>query len=270
MLPGLEALKKDRVVMIPPEKISPNPSQPRQHFGEGELLRLSDSISRYGVIQPITVRQKENDGYEVICGERRLRAAMMSGLSKVPCIVRKSDRRESAALALTENLLRKDLNFFEEANAIAELVSSFGMTQDEIAGILGKTQGAVANKLRLLKLSEKTREIILENFLTERHARLLLNLATEEERVFVLRKIIEKKMNVATAERYVAELSEQQEEKPEKKIRKFFPKDVKIFLNTINHAVSVMKKSGIQANAVEKESDDYIEYIITIPKPTFI
>ncbi len=269
MLPTLDVLKKDKIVMVSPDKILPNPNQPRKHFDEKELFRLSDSISQYGIIQPITVRQN-NDSYEIICGERRLRAAVLAGLVKVPCIIKKTDSKNSAAMALTENLLRKNLNFFEEAGAISELIESFDMTQEEIAVVLGKTQGAVANKLRLLKLSPAVRSVILENYLTERHARLLLNLEEEEDRLAILKKIIEKKMNVATAEAYVDEYMDikSRGETPAKKMKKFFPKDIKIFINTINHAVSVMKKSGIKANAVEKEEKDYIEYIITIPKPT--
>jgi ParB family chromosome partitioning protein len=256
--------KKIKSILLPP-KVFPNPNQPRKNFDE-KSSEAFHSISWATASSTNTERETARDSYELICGERRLKAACMAGLEKVPCILKRPDDKTSAVMALSENLLRKDLNFFEEAMAITELMVYFKMTQEEIAAAMGKTQGAVANKLRILRLSDEIKEIVLENHLTERHARLLLLLEDEKSRRHVLKKMIEKKMNVAAAESYLKNYLKEKETPPPEARRKFFPKDIKIFLNTINHAIAVMKKSGIQAKTVENEENDFIEYIIKIPK----
>ena len=184
--------------------IRPNPSQPRVTFEPASLSALADSIAQHGIIQPLTVRRTDRLGeYELVAGERRLRAASIAGLSEVPCIVCEIDRRRSAYLAIIENIQRSDLDMFEEAAAIFSLSSEHGMTQGEIARILSCSQSSVANKLRLLRLSDAERKLITENSLTERHARAFLRLSDPERRLHAISLAVRGKMNVAATEELV-------------------------------------------------------------------
>ncbi|MBE6773305.1 MAG: ParB/RepB/Spo0J family partition protein [Clostridia bacterium] len=250
-----------QVLLIPNEIIYPNPSQPRRNFNQEELVNLAISIRLNGILQPITVRETEN-GYEVVSGERRLRASRLAGMLNVPCIVIEANNFKSAVYALIENLQRQNLGYFEEAAAIEKLMYDFGLSQDEVAKQLGKAPSTVSNKLRLLALPAKAREMLCENGLSERHARALLRV--KEENIFpVLEKIIEKKLNVVQTEEYIEELLT---EKAAKRVTKTMFSDVKIFLKTINHAVDTMKKAGIKADIKKEEkADDYV-YHIKIPK----
>lgn len=253
-----------KIVDIPVEQILPNPNQPRRHFDSQELASLAKSISQDGIIQPLTVRRNDLH-FELISGERRLRAAKIAGLRRVPCIIVDISNQRSAILALIENIQRSDLNYFEEAEAIALLIKEFGLTQEEAALRLGMAQSTVANKLRLLKLTPQERQMIFRNKLTERHARALLKVEDEDQRRLVLSHIIENGLTVDATEKYI--LSLEREEKVRQSYQKRAPilKDIKLFFNTVDKAVKVMKLAGVEAEVKKKKHDGLIEYTILVP-----
>lgn len=252
------------VIDIPCEEIAPNPYQPRKTFDQGELLTLASSIKSDGVLQPLLVRESGSE-YELIAGERRLRAAMLAGLEAVPCIVIEASDRNSALMSLIENIQRSDLGFFEEAEAISRLIDLYGMTQEDAAIRLGYAQSTLANKLRLLKLSPRERSIIVEHDLTERHARALLKLDTPEKREEALGKIIKGRMNVEKTESLVESMIEY--EKYKERIRKGSAvfRNLRLFMNTVNKAVETMQIAGVNVNVDKKQSEDYLDYHIRIP-----
>lgn len=261
-----------KVIEIPARKIRPNKTQPRQDFYEEDLRSLSQSISNNGLLQPLTVRKLKNDEYELISGERRLRASVMAGFTKIPCIVMKCSDKDSAIFALIENLQRKDLGMFEEARGINRLIRKYGITQEQAAIQLGKKQSTVANKLRLLRLSYDEQDWIVQAGLTERHARALLKIQNEDSRKEVLSHIIAENLNVKETEKYISSLLDNN-----KKVqplhnnnndKKIVVKDVRIFVNTISRAVDTMRMSGIDAVSNKEETEDYIEYTVKIPKET--
>ncbi len=254
----------NNVVLIQIKDINKNPAQPRVLFSKEDLKDLAESIKYNGLLQPITVRINENNEYELVSGERRLKAAKLAGNEEVPCIVVKTDEEQSAVFALLENIQRKDLNFFEESLAISKLIKKWNMTQDEVATKLGKAQSTVANKLRLLKFTDEQKARILANNLTERHARALLRLPKEEEVDEFLKIIIEKKLNVSQTEKLIEEYFEKNTKKPKKTIIPII-KDIRIFYNTIHSAINTMKKAGIMAKIQKKEEKEYITYIVKIP-----
>lgn len=257
-----------RIVFIPVDEISPNPAQPRKHFDKEALAELSDSIARYGVLQPLTVRRM-NRSFELVAGERRLRAAKLAGLGDVPCLILEVDMEESSLIALVENLQRRDLDYIEEAEGLQQLIRMYGMRQDEAARRVGKSQSAVANKLRLLKLPGEILYILREAKLSERHARALLRLDSNEDRFKVLEYIIKKGLNVAKAEEYIDFfLAEKEEPAAPKSAAKpiYAIKDVRLFLNTISRGMDMMKQSGIEAQSVRDETDTDIILTIKIPK----
>lgn len=256
--------ERKRLIQLPPESIGANPAQPRREFDEAALKSLAESIRQNGLLQPITVRRTQDGGYELIAGERRLRACRMAGLRLVPCILSGCDARQSAILAMLENLQRRDLGVFEEAEGLRRLVEEWGVTQEEAAARLGKSQSSIANKLRLLRLGEEERSIITKAGLTERHARALLRLEDSGQRLAALRVVAEKRMNVAQTEDYIAQLIGERQ-KPDKPRRRVVVRDVRIFMNTIHHAVDVMKQNGIKAQSWKRETDQYLEYIVRIP-----
>ena len=258
--------ERKKLIQLPPESIRANPAQPRQEFEKEALESLAESIRQNGLLQPVAVRRTQDGGYELIAGERRLRACRIAGLKLVPCILSGCDARQSAILALLENLQRHDLGVFEEAEGLRRLVEEWGVTQEEAAARLGKSQSSIANKLRLLRLTEEERTLITEAGLTERHARALLRLPDEGERLAALHTVIERKMNVAQEEAYITQLLSEKD-KPEKPRRRIVVRDVRIFLNTIHHAVDVMKQNGIQAQSWKRETDQYLEYIVRIASP---
>ena len=256
-----------KVYSLPINSISPNPSQPRREFDEKGINELAESITKYGLIQPITVRQKQNNAYELIAGERRLRAAKLAGLKTIPAIISDVSQERSSLMALIENLQRENLNVFEEAEALERLINSFGLTQDEVAEKIGKSQSTIANKLRLLRLNNNVRDIIIKNGLGERHARALLKLPDGADRMAVLKMIVDKKYNVRQSEEFIERYIKKQNEVPQIRIKPVYViKDIRIFLNTINHALSVMKRSGIKAQSNKVDNDEFIEYTIRIPK----
>lgn len=251
-----------QVLLIPNEKIFPNPNQPRRVFDQGELVNLAISIRMNGILQPITVREIEK-GYELVSGERRLRASRLAGMAMVPCIVIDVNAMKSAIFSLIENLQRQNLGYFEEAMAVERLMSEYGLSQEEAAKRLGKAPSTVSNKLRLLALPQAVQKVLLKNSLSERHARALLRL-DEEDMLPVLERIIGKKMSVTQAETYIEAYLEQQN-KPKRTTRRMFS-DVKIFINTINNAVETMQSAGIDAAVKKQETEENFVYEITIPK----
>ena len=251
-----------QVLLIPSDSIYPNPNQPRKVFDQSELVNLAISIRMNGILQPITVREIEN-GYELVSGERRLRASKLAGLLNVPCIVVEVNSLKSAVFALIENLQRQNLGYFEEAQAINKLMKDFSLSQDEAARRLGKAPSTVSNKLRLLGLPEEARNLLSENGLSEREARALLRLQ-EEDIMEVLKKVIDRKLNVTQTEKLVDEYVSRG--KAPKRQTKIMFSDVKIFLNTINNALDTMQKAGIKAQFRREDKDDSYIYFIEIPK----
>ena len=254
------------IQMIPIEKIAPNPSQPRRHFEEKPLFSLADSIRQHGILHPLTVQKTSSGIFLLVAGERRLRAAGLAGLDRVPCILVKATEEESAFLALVENLQRCDLHYIEEAAAIAKLISTYGLSQEETARRLGRSQSAVANKLRLLRLSRDCVAVLRHYDLTERHARAALRLADEEERLTALRRMGEREMNVAAAEEYVeSRLAAMQQTEPGRKSM-YIIKDVRLFLNSLRRSMETMRLAGVDAVCDKQESEDEIIMTIRIPK----
>ena len=259
-------LQSRHIHMIPIEKITPNPAQPRRHFDEKPLHSLSDSIRQHGILQPLTVQKMAGGVYLLVAGERRLRAAGLAGLDRVPCILVRASEEESAFLALVENLQRCDLHYIEEAAAIAKIIETYGLSQEETARRLGRSQSAVANKLRLLRLSGQCVALLRQYELTERHARAVLRLSEEDERIAALRRMGEKEMNVAAAEEYVeSRLSSLQQSAPGRKSM-YIIKDVRLFLNSLRRSMETMRLAGVDAVCDKQESEDEIIMTIRIPK----
>ncbi len=254
------------IYYISPDLISPNIYQPRKHFNEETIDELAQSISVYGIIQPLSVRKLGGDRYELVAGERRLRAAKKLGLSEVPAILIDITDKDSAAIALLENLQREDLNFIEEAEAYYNLIKDHSYTQEQLAEVIGKKQSTIANKIRLLKLDAEIRLILLENKLTERHARALLKLPTPELQNNILKVVIARNLNVKKTEelieRELLKLTHQEIAADSKKRIKgiFSPK---VYINTVRQ---VFDKCGIAAQYTSKELDDCIEITVKIPK----
>ena len=235
-----------QITQIPISKITTNPYQPRKLFASGQLDELAMSIKEYGVIQPITVRKNFIGGYELISGERRMRASKLAGKEMIPCIIVDADENDSAIIALLENLQRADLTFMEEAEAIFHLVQEHKYTQEQIARKLGKSQSAVANKIRLLKLPTEARKMIQDNGLTERHARALLRIADEQLQLKILKIVCEKQLNVTQTEMLIERTLERlSAPKNEKEGRIKGIVELRMFLNTVNKAIDVVKRAGV-------------------------
>ncbi len=261
---------ENKVLLIPTISIRPNKTQPRKNFDEGELKSLSQSIVQNGILQPLSVRRINSTEFELIAGERRLRAAIMAGITRVPCVVLKCTDKESAVFALIENIQRRELGMFEQARGIARLIRKYGLTQEQAAISLGKKQSTIANKLRLLRLTFEEQEWIISASLSERHARALLRIDDESLRREALSRIISENMNVSQSEAFITDILMRranthlvERKKQEKKI---VVKDVRIFVNTITKAVDTMRMSGINATSSKNETDEYIEYTVKIPK----
>ena len=254
-----------QVLWLPVDSIAPNPAQPRRDFDPVPLSELADSIRRHGILQPLSVRRSKNGGYELISGERRLRASRMAGLTEVPCILVSVDSQGSSLLALVENLQRRDLNFVEEATALAKLIETYHLSQEEAARRIGKSQSAVANKLRLLRLPQEVLTLLRKNGFTERHARALLRLPTPEAQKEGAELLVKEGWTVSRTERYVEEVLRDQAK--EKKVRRpLFIRDVRFFLNTLNHSLTVMRSAGVDAKCQRVEEGDDILHTIRIPK----
>lgn len=249
------------------DEIVPNPSQPRKRFSQEGLRELADSIEQHGVLNPLTVRRAAGH-YELVAGERRLRAARLAGLSEVPCLILDVNPEESTLLALVENIQRKDLDFMEEAEGIFRLIKLYGMSQEEAARRLGKSQPAIANKLRLLKLPPEVLEILRDEELTERHGRALLRLEDPQVQINAARFIARQHMNVAAAEAYIESLllSPAPPAEKEKQRTLFVLKDVRVFLNSLTRSLDLMKQGGIDAGLEKHETDTELVLTISIPK----
>ncbi len=270
--------KRKRIVshgnsqLIPINSIKPNPNQPRLDMDEAALKELAASIESYGLMQPITVRCVLPLKYELVAGQRRLEACRLLGMDYIQAVVMRVDEADSAVLALVENIQRENLNYIEEAEAYLTLISVYGMTQEALAGKLHKSQSAIANKIRILKLPVKVRAMLCEFGLTERHARALLRLNSEERQLEALSQITKRGLNVAKTEALIERMLKKpspdsngkSEKKPPHPPRTF--KDIRIFSNTIKKAVDLMNRSGVNAVTNRRENDEYIEYTIKIPK----
>ena len=252
------------LLMLPPELIRPNPGQPRRCFDREGLQALAASIAQHGLLQPLTVR-RQGDVYELIAGERRLRAARLAGLSQVPCLLLRLDELQSSLAALVENLQRQDLDCWEEAEGIARLIRVYGLSQEQAAARLGKSPYAVANKLRLLKHPPAVRAALRDAELSERHARALLRLPDEDRRLEAIAVIVSKGLNVAKTEAYIDELLTKPAQ-PRREPHKLLIKDVRLFLNSMDRHLAPLQQAGIPAHAERTEEADRIVLTITLPK----
>lgn len=252
-------METGRVVFLPARAIKPNPAQPRRIFDPQALEELTESIRQHGIIQPLSVR-RIGTTYELIAGERRLRAAQAAGLSEIPCIVMSMDERESGIVALVENLQRQDLDFVEEALGISRLIQLQNLSQEQAARMLGKSQSAVANKLRLLRHSPQVLQAIREAGLTERHARALLKLESEEEKLSAVAQISKLGLSVARTEAYIRQLLEGSAKSKPSRI------NIGGFFNNLNQSLARFQSAGIPAVSERRETDREIVLTITIPK----
>ena len=262
-------IRRGNILWLPAEDIAPSPVQPRKQFDEEGLEELSRSIKSYGILNPLTVRCRGGK-YELVAGERRLRAARLAGLTEVPCILLDVNMEDASLIALVENLQRRDLDFIEEAVGLNRLIRMFGLSQEEAARRIGKSQSAVANKLRLLKLPRDVLEGLREHGLSERHGRALLRLDGPDAQRMALTYIADNGLSVAAAEAYIEELlagdaPAQKTERPEPR-RSLILKDVRVFLNSLNHSLAVMKQGGIDAGLRREETEDALILTISIPK----
>lgn len=253
-----------RVLFLPVDAIQPNPYQPRRTFTQPELEELAASIRELGVLQPLTVRRREGR-WELVAGERRLRAARLAGLESVPCLSIQTDSQSSSLLALVENLQRRDLDFWEEALAIRRLIDAYHISQEEVARRIGKSQSAIANKLRLLKLPEEVLSVLRDGRATERHARALLRLETAEQRVQGARRLLEQNLTVAQTEEMVDAMLSGAPAPPRKRPL-FIAKDVRLFLNTITRSLDLMRSAGVNAQCDRQDSEESITLTIHIPR----
>lgn len=259
---------QSEIKYIPIESIKPNPYQPRKDFNMKALEELSQSIKSFGLIQPISVRKLQSDSYELIAGERRLRASELAELKEIPAIIVEYRDNESAMIALIENLQREDLNFIEEAEGYRNLIIDHGFTQQQLAEKIGKSQSTIANKLRILKLPNDIKKDLLENNLTERHGRALLKLPDYDLQRKILDRVIQDDLNVSKSEKLVNDVLEEltSEDKVEKKRNIKGLISTKIYINTLKNAFKAIKQSGVNAKYQEKDKGEYLEVTIQIPK----
>ena len=257
----LNQCEKTEVVFLDVEKIAPNPYQPRRTFPKDGIEELSNSIKEYGVMQPITVRTIKNSNYELVSGERRLRASKLAGLTEIPAIIVRISDKDSAILALIENLQRENLNFFDEAEGLKNLIDDYNFTQEEIAQKVGKNQSTVANKIRVLKLPAEVRRVIVDNGLSERHARALLKLPMEDVQLLltVIKKVIDEGLTVKATEKLVdlmVNKADKKDDKPTGQKVKTYIRDMGILKNTIKQAVGFMQEAGINTEYDIEERED--------------
>jgi ParB family chromosome partitioning protein len=261
-------LEQAEIKKVPSELILPNPFQPRKIFNQESLDELAASIKEFGIIQPLLVRPR-GENYQLIAGERRLRASKIAGLSEVPVIMRYMTDTEMAELAMIENLQREDLHFLEEAEGFSNLIANFNITQESLAKRMGKSQSFIANKLRLLKLSDQIRKEIFDQRLTERHARAILRLEDEKTQLEILEIISQKRFNVKQTEEFIEKYIENstnkksQDELSKQRVTKIV-KDVRIFINTINSVASQMKKNGMEIDYKQDFDGEYVTITMKI------
>lgn len=253
-----------KVLFLPTDAIVPNPNQPRKRFTQPELEELAGSIRELGILQPLTVRRLDGK-WELIAGERRLRAARLAGLTEVPCLVVQADQQSSSLLALVENLQRRDLDFWEEALALRRLLDTYQLSQEEVAHRIGKSQSAVANKLRLLKLPGDVLALLRDEGRSERHARALLRLDAPAQQRQAAREIIDRNLTVAQTDALVDNYLTQTP-KAEKRRPTFIIKDVRLFLNSITHSLDLMRSAGVDAQCRRQDTEEEILLTIHIPR----
>ena len=260
-----------RLVEVNVASIHPNPYQPRATFDEESIAELAQSIQHVGLLQPLLVR-KVDDGYELVAGERRLRAVTSLGMEKVACIVQQDIEDESSAMmALIENLQREDLHYLEEAQCYQKLLETYGLTQEELANRLGKSQSSIANKLRLLKLSDEVKAAMTEKRLSERHARALLKLTDDKQRLDAVKRIAEKGLSVKETEQMVEKTlnkaydEKQDGAKPRPKLMRIV-RDYRLFMNTINQAVNQLRESGMTVEVEQSDRADGVDIKISVTR----
>lgn len=261
----LEIVENEEIKKIPIDHIIPNRYQPRTVFDDEKIEELARTIHIHGVIQPIVVREYDQDKFEIIAGERRWRAMKKLEWEEVPAIVKNLSDSETASVALIENLQREELSPIEEAMAYGKLLEIHNLTQEALAQRLGKGQSTVANKLRLLKLPQEVQDALLNKQITERHARSLIPLKNPQLQVQLLEEIIEKSLNVKQTEERVVKILSHNDEKPKPK-RKAFSKDMRIAVNTIRQSLTMVSDSGINLASEEEEFEDFYQFTIRIPK----
>ncbi len=254
-----------RVRYLPITSLRPSPQQPRRRFDEDALRELAASITAYGILQPLTVRDRGGI-YELVAGERRLRAARIAGLHHVPCLIARVGEEDAAMLALIENLQRRDLDYMEEATAIASLIRRYSLSQQQAAEKLGRSQSAVANKLRLLHLEETVVDALHRYGLTERHARALLRLGDGETRLQAVEYIGKQALNVAQSEAYIDRLLQTHQTEPPHRRPTYIIKDVRLFLNSVERGIRLMRGAGVGAQVARKDTDSEICLTVRIPK----
>lgn len=260
--------KEMKIQNLPLDKIRPNPYQPRRYFDNRALEELAESIKQFGVMQPITVRLINGCSYELVAGERRLRACKIAGLSTIPTIVVNLNDNDSALLALIENIQRQNLNYIEEAEGYQNLMQDYELTQEELAIKLGKSQSTIANKLRVLKLSSEIKNLLITNELTERHARALLKIPDDEIQKDILFKIINQELNVKKTEELVEDILVKMRANELPKVEKRVKRrvnDIRIFTNTIRQSVDIIRKNGVDATYDVNEKENFYEIKIQIP-----
>ena len=255
--------KDEKVIKIPIDKIKPSRYQPRLHFDEDALLELSQSIKENGLIQPITVRKYE-DGYEIIAGERRYRACVLAGFGEVSCYVMSPSEEQAAQMALVENVQRENLSAIEEAKSYVQIMRQAGLTQEEVAKKIGKSQSAIANKIRLLNLPEEIQEGVISGKITERHARALLTVSPERVKE-IYEHIIENGLNVQDSERYIDYVLNKKQRKRKQKT-KGFTRNVQIAMNSVNECVEMINKLGVEATLDTEDKEDEVLMIVHLKK----
>ena len=266
-------MREREVARIPIDAIRPNPYQPRRVFSQEALEELSASIKQYGLLQPISVRKAGNDAFELIAGERRLRASKLAGLTYIDAIIFSAYEQDSAVIAMMENLQRENLHYMEEAEGYQNLIRDHGLSQDELARKLGKNQSTIANKMRILKLPMPVKRLLLQHNLTERHARALLRLHDEEMQIKIVHVIVQQSLNVKATEelveRTISRLYGIAEEEPEEKtsrIRSGFVRDTRLFVNSIKTVVKQMTEAGVAAKMEASEVEGGMELRVWIPR----
>lgn len=255
------------VVQLKVDDIVPNEFQPRTKFDDEKIKELAQTLQTHGMIQPIVVRKKNDDKYEVIAGERRLRAAKLLGWETISAIVRNLTDRETASVALIENIQREELSVIEEAQAYQQLIKMHSLTQEALAQRLGKSQSTIANRLRLLSLPDEIKQGLIDRVITERHARALIKLKEADLQLKFYQKIIEQQLNVRETDEMIKQFLEKgQAEKKQRPKRKFISKDIRIATNTIRRSLKMIQDSGIKVETEEEDFEDYYQITIKVPK----
>lgn len=257
-------IAQNEIVYLPPDKVKPNPYQPRRLFERGSLEELANSIREYGVLQPISVRLINGYSYELVAGERRLRACKLAGLAAIPAIIVNITDQDSAILAIIENLQRQNLHFFEEAEGLQNLMMDYGFTQEALAERIGKNQSTIANKLRVLKLSKAARKIIIDNELTERHARALLKLPEEVRQLEALQKIVKQGMTVRRTEELVENMLREKPAAGASAVIKHYIRDIRILTNSIKENLDMARKAGMDTKFDMVKTEEGVDIHISL------